>query len=47
VTEETLIIVETSLESDFSDLEESGFEIVREKDYKTNRHLFIRKITEA
>ena len=47
VTEETLIIVETSLESDFSDLEDSGFEIVREKDYKTNRHLFIRKITEA
>ena len=43
VTEDTLIIVETSLTSDFSYLPECGLTIVREKDYRTNRHLFIRR----
>lgn len=44
VTEDTLIIVETSLDTDFSYLEELGFSLEREKRYKTNRHMFIRKI---
>ncbi len=44
VTEDTLILVETSLDTDFSYLEEFGFSITREKKYKTNRHLFIRKL---
>lgn len=43
VTEETLIIVEASLSTDFSWLSELGFRLVREKRYKTNRHVFIRK----
>lgn len=43
VTPDTLIIVETSLDTDFSYLEEIGFSLVREKDYRTNRHLFIRR----
>ena len=43
VSEETLIIVEASLYTDFSYLESYGFATVREKKYKTNMHVFIRK----
>ena len=43
IDENTLIIVETSLTSDFSFLEDAGFVLEREKRYKTQRHLFIRK----
>ncbi len=43
VTEDTMIIVETALDTDFSFLEETGLQIVREKDYRSQRHLFIRK----
>lgn len=43
VDEDTLIIVETALTSDFSYLEELGMGIAREKDYHSQRHLFIRK----
>ena len=43
VTEDTLIIVETALDTDFSFLEGTGLEIVREKDYRTQRHLFIKR----
>lgn len=43
VTEDTLIVVEASLHTDFSYLEELGFELWKEKLYKTNKHVFIRK----
>lgn len=43
VTEDTLIVVEASLQTDFSYLEEYGFLLVKEKKYKTNKHMFIRK----
>ena len=43
VTEDTLIIVETALDTDFSFLEGTGLEIVREKDYRSQRHLFIKR----
>ena len=43
ITGDTCIVVETNLESDFSFLEETGFEIYREKDYRSSRHLFIRR----
>ena len=43
VTEDTLIIVEASLETDFSYLPQLGFTMVREKKYKTNKHVFIQK----
>ena len=46
VTENTLIIVEASMETDFSYLEEFGFYIVKDKHYKTNRHVFIKRIEE-
>ena len=42
VTENTLIIVESSLETDFSYLEKMGFRVEKEKRYKTNRHMFLR-----
>ena len=45
VTENTLIMVESSLDTDFSYLGDIGLELVREKDYKANRHLFIRRST--
>lgn len=40
VTEDTLIVIESSLENDFSDLEQTGFQITKEKCYKTNKHVF-------
>jgi len=46
VTEDTLIIIEAELNKDFRFLENYGFTIVREKNYKTNKHVFIRKIAE-
>ncbi len=43
VTAQTLIIVETSLTSDFDFLEDAGYTLVREKDYHSQRHLFLRR----
>jgi len=41
--EDTTIIVEAALETDFGYLEEYGLELVRIKTYKTNEHAFIRR----
>ena len=41
VNEETIIIVEASLQTDFSYLSNLGLEMFREKNYKNNRHVFI------
>lgn len=43
VTEDTVIIVEAALKADFSWAEELGFEVTKEKKYKTNKHVFLRK----
>ena len=43
VSEDTLIIIEAVLKEDFSYLPELGFSLVREKKYKTNKHVFIKK----
>lgn len=40
---DTKIIVEAALDTDFDYLEELGFCIVKEKRYKTNKHVFITK----
>ncbi|MGN1171737.1 MAG: 16S rRNA (guanine(966)-N(2))-methyltransferase RsmD, partial [Lachnospiraceae bacterium] len=45
VTQETKIIVEASLDTDFSYLEEIGFAIRKEKVYKTNKHVFVGRKT--
>lgn len=38
-----IIIVEASLETDFSYASELGFVIVKEKEYKTNKHVFLER----
>lgn len=43
VTENTVIVVEASLKTDFSYLDDLGFEVFKEKKYKTNKHMFIRR----
>lgn len=43
VTDNTLIVVEAALNTDFSFAENLGFEITKEKNYKTNKHVFLRK----
>ncbi|MCD8327287.1 MAG: 16S rRNA (guanine(966)-N(2))-methyltransferase RsmD [Lachnospiraceae bacterium] len=43
VTDDTLIIVEARLDEDFSYVSSLGFEAYREKRYKTNKHVFIRR----
>lgn len=46
VNEDTLIIVEASLETDFDYLKECGYNIVKIKNYKTNKHMFIERQNE-
>ena len=46
ITRETLIIIEASLETDFSYLGEGGFRLIREKIYKTNKHIFVKRESE-
>lgn len=41
--EDTLIIVESDLETDFDYLDELGYEIIKVKEYKTNKHVFIKR----
>lgn len=41
VDQDTTIIVEASLKTDFSYLEDFGFAIEKEKKYKTNKHVFL------
>lgn len=42
IDEDTLIIVEASLETDFSYVGELGYTIIKEKCYKTNKHIFLK-----
>ena len=43
VTENTLIIVECGIEMDFSFADGYGFVVTREKNYKTNKHVFLQR----
>jgi len=43
VDEDTLIIVEASLDTSFAYVQEMGFEVVKRKKYKTNEHIFLKK----
>lgn len=42
-SEDTLIVVEAALKDDFSYVDELGFDIIKEKKYKTNKHIFLQK----
>lgn len=42
ITANTIIIAEASLNQDFSFASQAGFEVVREKNYKTNKHVFLK-----
>ena len=44
LSEDGLIIVEASLETDFSYVDELGFSIIKEKIYKTNKHIFLENV---
>ncbi|MBD5135910.1 MAG: 16S rRNA (guanine(966)-N(2))-methyltransferase RsmD [Lachnospiraceae bacterium] len=44
LNEHTMIIVEASKETDMTYTEQMGFRIVKEKIYKTNKHIFIEKV---
>ena len=41
VTENTMIILESAVDMDFSVVSDYGFEVRREKEYKTNKHVFL------
>lgn len=43
LAEDAVIIVEASLETDFSYADALGYEVTREKEYKTNKHVFLKK----
>lgn len=43
IDEDTLIIVEASLDTTWEQVETMGYQIVKEKRYKTNQHLFLKK----
>lgn len=43
VTEDTLIVIEEIKDRDFSFAESLGFEVVKEKVYKSNKHVFLRR----
>lgn len=43
VTEDTLLIIEETKDEDFSFCEELGFEMIKEKIYKSNKHVLLRK----
>ena len=42
IVEDSLVIVESSLDTDLSYAADLGYEITREKTYKTNQHTFLR-----
>lgn len=42
INENSTIIVEASLETDFEYVKDLGFKITRDKQYKTNKHIFLK-----
>ncbi len=44
--EDTLVVVEASNETGLAEVEETGFRILKTKDYRTNRHIFLQKEAE-
>ena len=46
VTEDTLIIIEEAADTDFAYADSLGYDIIKEKVYKTNKHVFLRRKSE-
>lgn len=44
MTDNTLIVIEAALDTDFSYLENMGYALTKEKRYKTNKHVFCRRM---
>lgn len=44
VDADTLLVIEASLETDFSYMESLGFQMIKEKRYKTNKHIFAEQV---
>ena len=47
VTENTLLIMEADIHKDFSCVKQYGFDIIKEKTYKTNKHVFLEKESQS
>lgn len=43
IDQDSLLIVEASLDTDFSYVEELGYTVLKRKEYKTNMHLFLER----
>lgn len=43
VTDNTILVIESDLFTDFSYVEEMGFTIFKQKKYKTNQHIFLQR----
>lgn len=41
--EDTVLVIEAAMDTDFSYIKQLGFEMIREKKYKTNKHIFVSK----
>ena len=44
LTENNLLIVEESLDTDPYEMEKYGFQVTRVKEYKSNQHVFLKRI---
>ena len=44
INENSTIIVEASMDTEFDYVDKLGFEIIRDKRYKTNKHIFLKLI---
>lgn len=44
IDEYTIIIFEASLDTSFDYIEELGYQLIKEKNYKNNKHVFLKKI---
>ena len=43
IHDDTIFIIEAAIERDFSDIVSLGYELYKEKFYKTNKHMFFRR----
>ena len=43
LSQDAVVIVESSLDTEFSYVEELGFSVIKEKIYTTNKHIFLER----